>query len=100
MEEKIIKNLKNDFLFLAIIQIIILAISLFVDNSILTISSIVYGILLLVGYSSAKNIKKSAGSIGIFVGILMILTILTGNIIDLILGIFLVSHSVKYNKLF
>ena len=98
MNNKIIKNLKNDFLFLFILEILMLVFSLVTKNKLLTISIGIYCIALFVGYFSARQMKKSAGVIGIIVGILMMTAIITGDIIDFILGIFLLVHSFKYIK--
>ena len=62
--------------------------------------SIGFAVFLFIGYNLAKNGSKSAGTIGIIVGILMMLTIITGDIIDFLLGLFVVIHSYKYNKSF
>ena len=99
---KIAKNLKNDFLVLAILSLIA-SIGVFFlskDNSNIMIRAgiqIGYTLLLFWGYAMAKQEKKSAGILGIVVGILMILTFFS-SIIDAILGLFLLIHSVRYNK--
>jgi len=91
------KNLKNDMLFLGIIQVIIIVLSLIGGS--FSISNVLFAGALIAGYNSAIDGTKTAGTIGLIVGILMILTILLGDIIDCLLGIFLLSHSLKYNKL-
>ena len=92
------KNVKNDMLILGIIQVIIVILSLVSDN--FTIQNVLFAGALIAGYDSACKGTKTAGTIGIIVGILMILTILLGDIIDCLLGIFVLSHSLKYNKCF
>lgn len=55
-------------------------------------------VFVFIGYSLAKQGKKSAGVIGMVVGILMILTILSGDILDFVIGIALVINSNDYLK--
>ena len=62
--------------------------------------NIIYLVLLLIGIKFSKDEKKIAGTIGIIVSILMILSILSLNIVDFLLGIFLLIHSIKYQKMF
>lgn len=96
--EKAQKNLKNDMIVLFILELIILGFSIYSGN--MNIFSIGFAIFLFIGYFLAKNGSKSAGTIGIIVGILMMLTIITGDIIDFLLGLFVVLHSSKYLKNF
>ena len=101
--DKIVKNLKNDFLVLAILSLIA-SIGMFIlykEDSTIMIRvgiQIGYTLLLFWGYTMAKQGKKSAGILGIIVGILMILAFFS-SIIDALLGLFLLVHSIKYNKL-
>ena len=99
---KIVKNLKNDFLVLAILSLIV-SIGIFIlykeDIMIRFGIQIGYTLLLFWGYTMAKQEKKSAGILGIIIGILMILTVFS-SIIDALLGLFLLIHSIKYKKLF
>ena len=95
--EKMRNNLKNDMIVLFILELIISVFSIIANN--FSVFSIIFAILLFVGYTFAKKGTKTAGTIGIIVGILMMLTILTRNIIDFLLGLFVVIHSLKYNKL-
>ena len=95
--EKAAKNLKNDMLLLFILELIIFIISLVRSN--INIFSIVFAIFLFIGYLFAKEKRKQAGIIGIIVGILMMSTILFLDLADFLLGLFVVLHSVKYNKL-
>ena len=44
----------------------------------------------------AKKGNKNAGIIGIIIGILMMLTILSADILDFLLGLFVLIHSIKY----
>ena len=102
MEYKIIKNLQNDFLVLAILEFIIALLSvLFLKSNIISVvPNIIFGVVMLLGYNMAGQRKKEAGTIGIVIGILMVLTILKHDIVDCLLGVFLISHVFKYNKLF
>ena len=88
--EKAQKNLKNDMLLLGILTVIM---AVFKFN---TIFNAVYAILLFAGYFQAKKGTKAAGTIGYITGILMLIAIVQGNIIDALLGIFVISHSGKY----
>lgn len=96
--DKAQRNLKNDMIVLFVLELIILVFSICTGN--INIFSIGFAVFLFIGYSLAKNCSKSAGTIGIIVGILMMLTIITGDIIDFLLGLFVVMHSSKYNKSF
>jgi len=48
----------------------------------------------------AKNHEKVARIIGLVIGILMMISILSLSLIDFLLGLFLFIHSLKYNKEF
>ena len=101
---KMVKNLKNDFLVLAILSLIVSSgiFILYKEDSNIMIRfgiQIGYTLLLFWGYTIAKQEKKSAGILGIIIGILMILTVFS-SIIDALLGLFLLIHSIKYKKLF
>ncbi len=96
--EKAQKNLKNDMIVLFVLELIILGFSIYTSN--INVFSIGFAVFLFIGYLLAKSGSKSAGTIGIIVDILMMLTIITGDIIDFLLGLFVVMHSSKYNKSF
>lgn len=96
--EKAQKNLKNDMIVLFVLELIILGFSIYTEN--INIFSIGFAVFLFIWYILAKNGSKSAGIIGIIVGILMMLTIITDDIIDFLLGLFVIMHSAKYNKSF
>lgn len=91
--EKAQKNLKNDMLVLLILDLIIFFFSLI--NKV-NFFSLVYAVILFIGYNEAKKGNKNAGIIGIIIGILMMLTILSADILDFLLGLFVLMHSVKY----
>ena len=93
------KNLKNDMLILFILELLVFVFSIFSSLFNLTFTSVIFAILLFVGYNYAKKGEKKAGTIGIVVGILMMLTIIGADILDFLLGLFVVLHSSKYNKL-
>ncbi|MBQ4263699.1 MAG: hypothetical protein IJB83_05635 [Bacilli bacterium] len=95
--EKAQKNLKNDMLVLFILELIILVFSLI--NRSFSFFTLIFAVLLIIGYIYANKGEKVAGTIGIIVGILMMLTILTVDVIDFVLGLFVLLHSLKYNKL-
>lgn len=96
--EKAKKNLKNDMIALFVLEIIGFALSIGIDK--INYFSLVFAILLLVGFLLAKNGSKAAGIVGIVTGILMMFTIILGNIIPFLLGLFVLIHSLKYNKLY
>ena len=92
------KNLKNDMIFLCILELIICCGFLMIDGE-LNIFSIVFSVFLFIGYILSKSGSKLAGIIGIIFGFLMILTILDGDLIDFLLGLFVAKHSINYTKL-
>jgi len=96
------KNLKNDMLLLAIIYLVVTAFYLITTRSInvVIIKFIIYIISLFFGYMKAKNNEKVAGTIGLVIGILMMISILSLSLLDFLLGLFLFIHSLKYNKQF
>lgn len=86
--EKAQKNLKNDMIFLFILGLIGCGYSMYIGE--LYIFFIILTDFLFIGFILSKN-----GSKGIIVGILMIMS---ESIIDILLGIFVTIHSIKYNK--
>lgn len=96
--EKAQKNLKNDMFVLFILEVFLFGLSLLVGET--SIFAIGFAVLLSVGYNLARKGSQSAGIIGIIVGVLMMITIVTGDIIDFLLGLFVLMHSLKYNKSF
>ncbi|MEG2848553.1 MAG: hypothetical protein RR904_07345 [Bacilli bacterium] len=96
--EKVQKNLKNDMIVLFILELIILGFSIYFGN--MSIFALVFAVFLFLGFFLAKSGSKTAGTIGVIIGILMMLTIITGNIIDFLLGLFVILHSFKYLKAF
>ncbi len=95
--KKLQKQLINDFLVLGILSLIS-AIYYLVTKS--SFFNIIYTILLFVGFYYAKKGNNIAGKIGVITGILLLLTIINLDIIDFILGIFILNRSIKYNKHF
>jgi hypothetical protein len=96
------KMLKNDFIFLIIIRIIVLALMTFnisiFQNGIESLNLLEFFIglvFLIIGVKTADNGLKIAGIIGIVYGVLMIITL---SLFDLFLGLFLVLHSISYLK--
>ena len=91
--EKIVDNLNTDFLVLFIISIIgfIYAIS----QGSFEITYVIELVILIVGYIGSKDKKAYAAVCGIITGVLMILSL---SIISIVLGIFIIIRSVKYNK--
>ena len=81
---------------LLILELIIFVFSL-INNS-FNYYTVIFLILSFVGYYLANKGVKVAGTVGIVVGILMMLTILKADIVDFVLGLFVVIHSSKYNN--
>jgi len=96
-ELKIIKNLKNDMLVLFCINLLLIGLLFYTKLYTITdlLVYIINALCLFVGYRAAKQSKNYAGILGVVVGISMILS---GSIIDAVLGIFVIIHSFKYNK--
>lgn len=92
--EKIKKTLKNDMTVLFAIQLLGLVYSIFEKK--FNYSIVIFALLFLLEYAFVDNGKKIAGIIGI---ILSIFLIISGNIINILLGMFVILHSFKYNKL-
>lgn len=98
--EKSQKNLKNDMLFLFVIELILLVFNFFKSGVIAAIINLIFAALMYVGYVKAKEGQKVAGIIGMVTGILMMLTILNYDLLDFLLGLLVLIHSLKYNKNF
>ncbi len=102
--EKMKKYLQRDFELMIVLYIIFLILGLLVAK--FNVNILYLGIRLAVivllgfGISFAKKGEKTAGVFGIIVSILMILS---NSIITLLLGIFMLIHSIiylsNYNKL-
>jgi hypothetical protein len=95
-KEKIIKNLKNDMLTLAIVEAIIVLYYI-VSGTVPVLNIIVLGAL-IGGYVGARKKEKYASYIGIVTGTLMITAIFFLDILDCVLGIFVLIDSIKYLK--
>ena len=96
--DKAKKNLKNDMLILFILELLIVSFSFYKEN--INYFGICFTIFLFLGYFLARSGSKAAGIVGMAVGILMTITILNGDLVDALLGIFIVFHSSKYLKLY
>lgn len=92
--EKIANNLNLDFLVLVIFSIIAFVYSILQGS--FKITYIIELAILIVGYIGSKNKKPYAAVCGIITGFFMIIF---GNIISLLLGIFIIIRSFKYNKI-
>lgn len=91
--EKIANNLNLDFLVLGIFSII--AFVYLISQGSFKITYIVELAILIVGYIGSKDKKPYAAVCGIITGIIMILSL---DIISILLGIFIIIRSFKYNK--
>ena len=93
--------MKIFMLVMGILQVLSLALIL---NSEFEIISLIFGVvyvtLYAVGFLSAQQGTKMAGISGIIMGCVLIATILIGDILDCIVGIFLLNEAIKYNKLY
>lgn len=96
--KKIAKILTNDFIVLAILEVILFILKIMKGTPIQVAISVIIFIAMVVGSNLASDGKQSAGIMGMIFAILMILTIFTGDIIDCILGVFLLIHSIKYQN--
>ena len=95
--KKIQKQLINDLLILGILSLISAVYYLIAK---LNFMNIIFTTLLFMGLYNAKKGNQIAGKIGIVSGVLMMLTILNFDIIDFILGFFVLKRSINYNKFF
>ena len=91
--EKIASDLNIDFLVLGILSF--LAFGYLLSQKTFRINYIIQLAILIIGYVGSKDKKPYAASCGIISGVLMILSF---SIIDMLLGIFLIIRSFKYNK--
>ena len=99
--EKSKKTMKIFMLVMGILQVISLVLILTGEFEVVSlIFGLVYIVLYFVGFLSAKQGTKMAGIAGIIMGCVLIATILIGDIIDCVVGIFLLIEAIKYNKLY
>lgn len=99
--EKSKKTMKIFMLVMGILQVISLVLMLTAEFEVISlIFGLVYIVLYFVGFLSAKQGTKMAGIAGIIMGCVLIATILIGDIIDCVVGIFLLIAAIKYNKLY
>ena len=99
--EKSKKTMKIFMLVMGILQVISLVLILTGEFEVISlIFGLVYIVLYFVGFLSAKQGTKMAGIAGIIMGCVLIATILIGDIIDCVVGIFLLIEAIKYNKLY
>lgn len=92
--DKIARQLASDFLVLGVFVVIILILSILSGK--FNFFNIVHLGIIVAGHSAAKELKPSAGVFGIIMGILLIISF---SLIDLLLGIFIIIRSIKYNSL-
>ena len=92
---KAAKNLKSDMVILMIFQIIIVLLTLseFNISSGIRIGCVV---LYLVCIGLADDFALAAGFLGIVVSCTLMINIIAGGIIDFILGVFVMIHSIVY----
>ena len=98
--EKIRKTLQSDMKVLSILELIVCALQVVVVNIMGIVVAVIFCTLLSAGYTRAEKQEVSAWVFGVVTGSLMMLTILNGDLIDFLLGLVLVVHSLKYKKTF
>ena len=99
--EKRKKTMKIFMLVMGILQVLTVVLMLTKEFDIISlIFGLVYIALYVVGFLSAKQGTKMAGTAGIIMGCVLIATILVGDLIDCVVGIFLLIEAIKYNKLY
>ncbi len=96
---KNVKNLSNDMLALGIIEIILRFLDLVVYKNI-HILGLIGTVLIFVTFYLAKKENKIAGILGIIISISIIIGLIgvIARLIDIVLGIFILIHSIKYLK--
>lgn len=96
------KNLANDMLALGIIEILNFIICIFwKDLHTLTLILLLVSIIItFLTYSFTQNERKEAGFLGIIIGISLIVGFVgvIARLIDIILGILVLIHSINYLK--
>ncbi len=97
-KQKIQKNLKNDMIVLFVLELLLFGYTLSKGN--FNFMPLIYAVFLLLAYFQANKGEKIAGIIGIIVAILMMLSIVFFDLIDFLLGLFVLIHSLKYYKIF
>lgn len=100
MEGKVIKNLKNSFLTLAIVNILfsIWGLRYIILGFNVLLVPILRVSFLIMGYILAKKGNKLAGYMGLLCSALMIIAY-KNNPLTLILGIFLLVESIQYLRI-
>lgn len=96
---KKVKNLlKQDLIVIFILELLVIGYQMY-DNDI-KILNIVLAFMVLFGYFCAKEESKVSGIIGIVLSSAMLLISFLdiGSLLDLIIGIILMIHSVNYNN--
>ena len=88
------KTLHNDFIMLLILEIIMIIYSLTSQEGVINIFNIIYSVLSIIGFVLTLNNSKFSWIIGIVIGIAMMLSIMTFDIIDALLGLFVIIHSI------
>lgn len=99
---KIAKTLKLDYIFLFVLSLVLCVLYFFAYDKTISLRLIIqagYSLLLFAGIFLAAKKKTAAGTMGLLIGVLMAMSIINKDIIDFLLGIFLVSHSLKYNNI-
>lgn len=101
MNNDVINKYKNSFITLGTIQLIVIILSLISNFNIieLIIAGISF-ILFFIGFCLADSKKKSAGYIGILIGILLLFSIIIKDYLSALIGVSLIISSIKYIKCF
>ena len=88
------KTLHNDFLLLFFLELIILAYTLTAGDKNINIFNVVYLVLTIIGFGLTFSNSKNSWIVGIIIGLSMMLSIISFDIIDAVLGLFIVIHSI------
>lgn len=93
---KATKNIKNDLIIITILEVFVIGYTLSNPKIEINIFSIVFLCLSIVGLYFAVDGKKPAAYIAMVIGLFMMLTIIVLDIIDFVLGLFMVLHCINY----
>ena len=101
MDEKVINKYKNSFITLGTIELIIIILGLVTKFSLveLLIACLLF-VLFFVGFCFVDEKKKSAGYVGIFIGILLLISVVIKDYLSVLIGLDLIVNSIKYIKSF
>lgn len=101
MNNDVINKFKNNFITLGAIQLVVIILSLIDDFNLMElVIAVVSFVLFFIGFCLADNKKKSAGYMGIIIGVLLLMSIVIKDYLSALIGISLIFNSIKYIKNF